>query len=112
MIQRCFNPNAGNYNYYGGRGITVCEEWVNSFERFRDWSIDNNFKEELTLDRIDTNGDYCPENCRWVSWKVQQNNRRNNTTVEFGGNTYTLSEAADLLGENYNTFRSRVYRKK
>ena len=84
---RCNNPNAPHYNRYGQRGIRVCEEWQNSFALFRDWAISSGYDETMTgkeqsLDRIDANGDYCPENCRWISMKDQARNRSDTVYIE------------------------------
>lgn len=76
MRQRCKNRNGKHYPDYGGRGITVCAEWDESYEVFRDWAIFNGYRDDLTIDRINNDGDYCPENCRWVTMSVQNANRR------------------------------------
>lgn len=78
MKSRCANPNAINYKYYGGAGVSVCEEWSSSFERFSEWANANGYSSELTLDRIDPYGNYEPGNCRWTTWSVQNKNKRAN----------------------------------
>lgn len=114
MRQRCNNPNADAYHNYGGRGISVCEEW-DDFSVFRDWALRNGYDEgaprnTYTLDRIDVNGDYTPENCRWTNMKTQSRNRRNTIYVEYNGSTISLSELADRLGEQYGTLWKRYKR--
>lgn len=82
MKQRCYNENHSHYKDYGGRGIKICDEWLNNSNSFYQWSINNGCKEGLTIDRIDVNGNYEPSNCRWVTFKEQANNRRNTRIVE------------------------------
>lgn len=112
MRSRCNNPNHHKYYRYGGRGIKVCAEWED-YANFRDWSIRNGFKENLSIDRIDNNGDYEPSNCRWVSQKEQANNRgyRSDTTfVTKDGETHSLMEWSSILGINYKTLIERKRR--
>lgn len=97
MKRRCYNKSYISYEHYGGRGIAVCDEWLNNFETFRDWSISHNYSVGLTLDRIDVNKNYSPDNCRWVTWKVQNNNTRFNHLITFNGATKTLTEWCEVL---------------
>ena len=110
MIQRCRNENHKFYKYYGGRGITVCEEWkgTEGFMRFYEWAMSNGYQENLTLDRIDNDKGYSPENCRWVEWSVQANNKRGNVYYEYNGEKHTISEWARIRGIKESTFRRRL----
>lgn len=78
MKTRCANRNAAGYRYYGGKGISVCDEWVNDYKAFYEWSMRHGYQDGLTIDRMDGDKDYSPENCRWVTMKEQQNNKCNN----------------------------------
>ena len=110
MHSRCDNPNTKSYHRYGGRGIKVCDEWrrASGFQAFYDWAMRNGYQEGLTIDRIDTDGDYEPSNCRWVTHKVQNNNRKNNRLIEYDGNTYTLSELSEISVVEYTTLQNRL----
>lgn len=110
MRQRCSYQNAPNYHRYGGRGIAVCEEWENSFEAFRNWALANGYRDDLTIDRKDNDGHYCPENCRWTTRKVQSNNTKRNRVLTLNGEEHTLSEWAEALSINPGTLSSRVNR--
>lgn len=91
MKWRCNNENAASYHNYGGRGISVCKAWE-QFEPFMEWALKNGYSDELSIDRIDNNGNYCPDNCRWVNAKEQANNRRTNNLITANGETLTISE--------------------
>ena len=112
MMSRCYNKNSWNYKWYGGKGITVCDEWRNDFLNFRDWALENGYSKELTLDRIDGEKDYCPENCRWITWERQQNNKSNNHIVIVNGEQYSMSDASKKLNVNYFALRSHLRRHK
>lgn len=95
MKNRCYNPKVISYPDYGGRNIHVCDEWLGGFESFRDWAETNGFSEELELDRIDTDGDYTPNNCRWVRPQANQRNRRDNRPVVAWGEEKLLIQWAE-----------------
>jgi hypothetical protein len=105
---RCYNKNNPRYHNYGGRGIRMCDEWRNNPESFLFWAIDNGYKKGLSIERIDVNGDYCPENCRWISNNEQQLNRTNNRTISFLGQSKTLIEWSRDLSFNYKTVQKRL----
>lgn len=108
--QRCYNTNHPNYKDYGGRGIAVCDEWLNSFQAFYDWSMVNGYKDTLTIDRIDVNSNYEPSNCRWVDRKQQANNRRRNIVIKFDKYNYTISQWAEILNLSQLTLASRYHK--
>ena len=110
MLQRCNNPNNQRYEDYGGRGIKVCDEWIDNFVSFYEWSMDNGYDEILTLDRKDVDGDYSPDNCRWVTNLEQQSNKRNNRVIECNGEKYILNEWARITGLNAQTIAWRIDR--
>ena len=109
MKKRCQNPNNSDYSHYGGRGIKVCEEWQD-YANFRDWALSHGYSDELSIDRIDVDGDYEPNNCRFISMKEQCNNRSNNLMVAHDGHVYTLSELAEAKGIHYSTLYERLKR--
>lgn len=112
---RCHNPLCSEYERYGGRGITICKEWEN-FEAFMDWAIKNGYSEEcyiggrhkLSIDRINNDGNYCPENCRWITQKEQARNKSNNRFLEYRGKVYCLSELAEISTVTVDTLRQRL----
>lgn len=104
---RCTDPNCSCYSHYGGRGITMCNEWLQSFDAFRQWSMQNGYSDNLTIDRIDNNGNYCPSNCRWITHSEQQRNRNNNIRIEHDGESKTISEWSRILGISDKTLYKR-----
>lgn len=112
MIQRCYNKNSKVYKYYGGRGIVMCDEWKNSFQAFYDWAMANGYDENLpqgkcTIDRINNEGSYEPNNCRWTTQKNQSNNTRRNHFVTINGKTQTMQQWADEYNMSKHTFYAR-----
>lgn len=105
---RCVYKSAENKPYYGGRGIKMCDEWANSFECFRDWAMENGYKDDLTIERIDNNGDYCPENCKWIPKAEQSSNRRNCVIVTYNGKTQNLNDWCKELGLDYKRVNNRM----
>lgn len=105
--KRCENSNAYNYSDYGGRGIKVSDEW-RSFIPFKDWAVSNGYTDGLSIDRIDVNGNYSPDNCRWVDSIAQANNRRNNHYITFNGETKTIAEWARDYNMNYKKLYKRI----
>ena len=98
MKTRCYNKSNNKYQYYGGRGIKICESWRNDFLAFQKWALSNGYNDSLTIDRIDSNGNYTPENCRFLTMEKQNNNRRSNKYIEVDGLTLTYAEWGKRLG--------------
>lgn len=109
MRQRCRDKNAHGYENYGGRGIAVCQKW-DDYAVFREWAMSAGYQGDLTIDRIDVDGDYCPENCRWVTVFEQANNMTSNRVISFGGKTMTMAQWAKELGLSYRTVNQRIQR--
>lgn len=109
MKGRCYNPNNKRYKSYGGRGITIYEEWRYDFSSFYNWAINNGYKKELTIDRKDNDGNYCPDNCRWITKSEQNNNTSRNVFVEWKGEVLTLSQLCKKYNFNYKIVQNRVH---
>ena len=109
---RCYNKNYNRYKDYGGRGIRVCDEWKNDFKTFYDWAINNGYNDKLTLDRIDVNGNYEPENCRWITNLEQQHNKRNNKLLTYNGETKCIAEWAKFTGLTHTILTNRILKYK
>lgn len=103
---RCYNPKHDHYKYYGARGIGMCSEWRNNYKAFKEWAIAHGYTDELTIDRIDNNKDYCPENCRWITLQAQCDNTRKSICI--AGRNRSLTSWCKLLGLNYNIVRYRL----
>ena len=110
MKKRCNNPNSKGYSHYGGRGIRICEEWSNDYVTFRDWALSHGYSDELSIERIDVNGNYCPENCKWIPLKEQALNRTRTILVTIDGETKPFSKWMEYYGLNKSTAYSRYYR--
>ena len=99
MKNRCYNPNEDSYKNYGARGITICDEWLgeNGFINFYNWAITHGYRDDLTINRINNDGNYEPGNCNWATFKEQANNKRTNRVIEYMGESHTCSEWADIV---------------
>lgn len=98
MCERCNNPNFVYFHLYGGRGVSVCAEWFGNYSAFREWALGSGYKDSLCLDRIDNDGNYTPENCRWVTPKEQANNRRSNRLLYFKGEFRNIENWSKITG--------------
>ena len=108
MKDRCLNRNSDHYSDYGGRGITVCREWKNDFMTFKTWALSNGYSDNLTIDRINNNGNYEPNNCRWADNDTQSKNKRNNRYITYQGQRKTMAEWAYEFGLAPCTLRKRI----
>ena len=108
MKSRCYYTKNIGYKNYGGKGIKVCDEWLNDFMNFYNWAMSNGYSQGLTIDRINNDGNYEPNNCRWITMKEQENNRMNNRLIKYKEKTYTLSELSDILKISSATLRWRL----
>lgn len=109
MKARCYNKNNQNFYNYGGKGINICDEWKNSFINFYNWAINNGYKDSLSIDRINCNGNYEPSNCRWTDNYTQANNKTNNKHYYYKGKAYTIRDLCNITGLNYATIQARLY---
>ena len=105
---RCYNPNVSEFKNYGGRGIKMYDEWIDDFESFQKWALQNGYAEDLTIDRVNNDGDYTPDNCRWTTAKVQQNNTRHNRLITFDNRTQTLKQWSEEINVPYDTLWRRL----
>ena len=110
MKGRCYNPHDARYSRYGGRGIEVCREWQNDFGAFCEWAFNNGYSDNLTIDRINNDGNYSPENCRWATTEEQSKNRSTNIKITIGNATKTLSEWCAIFELDYQVIRDRYKR--
>lgn len=114
LIQRCYSPSNPAYENYGNRGIKISEEWLDKekgFINFYNWAMQNGYKDNLSIDRINNNGNYEPDNCRWATEKEQSNNRRTNHYITYNGETHTLKEWSEILNVSYSMLSHRFQRK-
>lgn len=105
---RCENSKCNHYHLYGGRGIHICDEWRNDFSAFEEWALNHGYQDNLSIDRIDVNGSYTPDNCRFVTMKEQENNKRANHYIYYNGERKTLAELSDEFGIPYDTLLARI----
>lgn len=109
MKDRCYNVHSPNYYRWGGRGITICDEWKDNFSVFYSWAMENGYSENLTIDRIDNNGNYEPSNCRWATIEEQSRNRKSNVVIQIGNSKRTLKEWCEIFELEYGTILERYH---
>lgn len=109
MKKRCFDKNAKEYVNYGKRGITICPTWL-EYKSFLTWALENGYKKGLSIERIDNNGNYCPENCKWISLAKQARNKRNNRLLTYNGETKCMAEWAEIVGIKQDVIKDRLNR--
>ena len=110
MLERCYNPNSSHYHLYGGKGVKVCDEWREDYLSFKNWALTSGYEDGLTIDRIDCDGDYCPENCRWASPTVQANNKKNINKYTYNGESHSIAEWARILNVSRELLKDRIVR--
>lgn len=110
MKRRCHDPKNKRYEHYGLRGITVCQDWDKNYLSFRDWALSSGYKEGLTIERIDVNGNYCPDNCKWLPMSKQADNTTRSVYYLFYGKKMTIRQISDETGLTYSTISHRVQR--
>lgn len=108
MKQRCYYPKDKAYKYYGEKGVKVCDEWLNDRNKFYEWALNNGYQENLTIDRKNTDGNYEPDNCRWITHKEQQSNKSNNVFFEYNGEVKTASQWSQETGIGFKTLLKRL----
>lgn len=107
MLHRCYKETDEHYDYYGGRGIKVCDNW-RDFENFQNWALANGYTDDLTIDRVDGDKDYCPENCSWTTMTVQNNHKSDTKWLTYKGKTQSLSDWCRELGLDYFRTKARL----
>lgn len=104
MKQRCYDVNSNEYHNYGARGINICKEWLDDYNLFKEWCLNNGYRKGLQIDRIDNNKNYCPSNCRFVTPMENSNNKRTCVYIKHNGEVHTINQWSRILGINKNTF--------
>ena len=107
---RCYNERDPHFKRWGNRGITMCAEWKDNFQNFYDWSMSHGYSDDLTIDRIDNNGNYEPGNCRWITIKEQDRNKRTNHLITYNNKTYCIAEWAEITNINKSALWTRLFK--
>ena len=107
---RCYYTSQPAYKSYGARGIKMCDEWLHSFDAFAKWALSNGYQDDLTIERIDNDKGYNPDNCKWIGLGEQANNRHSNIKITYKGDTRNLSEWCKIYGKDYYLVHNRMYK--